>query len=105
MAPQFLFFSVVGMRYYGNHEFNHNDENYIKLEKDQYNIHDQNAIKVLLENRHVGYICTADNIKVKKFMNKNKNLDIELFSSDNNRAVFILSIRENNNKVKTKSQP
>ena len=101
MSSQYLYFSVVGMKYYGNHEFSHNDENSIKLEKDPNNTYDKNAIKVLLEDKHVGYISTEDNQKVKKFMKKYKNLDIELFSSDNHRAVFILSSMSNNTQVKS----
>ncbi len=102
MSSKYLFFSVVGMKYYGNHEFSHNDENDIKLEKDSNNIHDKNAIKVLLEDKHVGYISTEDNIKVKNFMKKNKDLDIELFSSDNHKAVFMLSYMSNNTQVKSR---
>ncbi len=102
MPSHFLFFSVVGMKYHGNHEFSQYDENNIKLEKDPNNIYDKNAIKVLIEDKHVGYISTEDNIKVKKFMKKNKNLDIELFSSDNQRAVFMLNSMSNNIQVKSR---
>ena len=31
------------MKYYGNHEFSHNDENSIKLEKDPNNTYDKNV--------------------------------------------------------------
>jgi len=48
MPSHFLFFSVVGMKYHGNHEFSQYDENNIKLEKDPNNIYDKNAIKVLI---------------------------------------------------------
>ena len=61
MTPATLFFKIVGLQHYGNHEFTHTDENKIIFKKEETNQYDSNAIKVLLENKHVGYISKNDN--------------------------------------------
>ena len=99
-SSQYLFFSVVGMKYYGNHEFCLDDEEHITLKKESNNTHDRNAIKVLVKNNHVAYISSEDNIKVNKFLKKNKkkqkHVDITFFASGEHSAHLCLSIKSNN---------
>jgi hypothetical protein len=106
-SSQYLVFSVVGMKYYGNHEFCLNDEEHITLKKESNNTHDRNAIKVLVKNNHVAYISSEDNIKVNKFLKKNKEeqkqVDIEFFSSSEHRATFMLKGIQSNNQVTIQS--
>jgi hypothetical protein len=48
-------FSVVGMRYNGNHIFSDDDD--ISLEPEDGNQYDQFAVKVIVNNTKVGYVC------------------------------------------------
>lgn len=43
-----------GMRFRGNHKFSKRDT--IKLEKDNKNKEDPNAIKIIVNNKHVAYV-------------------------------------------------
>ena len=90
MTPATLFFKIVGLQHYGNHKFTHTDENKIKFKKEETNQYDSNAIKVLLENKHVGYISKNDNKKVLNFIKIHDTYELELFVSNIHEAVFIL---------------
>ena len=90
MAQSTLFFKIVGLQHYGSHQFTHTDENKIKFKKEETNQYDSNAIKVLLENKHVGYISKNDNKKVLNFMKIHDTYELELFVSNIHEAVFIL---------------
>ena len=90
MAQSTLFFKIVGLQHYGSHQFTHTDENKIKLKKEETNQYDSNAIKVLLENKHVGYISKNDNKKVLNFIKIHDTYELELFVSNIQEAVFIL---------------
>lgn len=56
--------TAVAMCYYGDHKFLTTDN--IILEKEYNNPHDVNAIKVLVDNVHVAYICREDAIKLRQ---------------------------------------
>tara|TARA_B100000745_G_scaffold292277_1_gene232965 strand:- start:428 stop:709 length:282 start_codon:yes stop_codon:yes gene_type:complete len=90
MAQSTLFFKIVGLQHYGSHQFTHTDENKIKFKKEETNQYDSNAIKVLLENKHVGYISKNDNKKVLNFIKIHDTYELELFVSNIQEAVFIL---------------
>lgn len=54
--------AFVGMRYRGGHRFKSDDV--VRLEKDDNNVHDPNAVKVLLKDgkewKHVAYVAAVD---------------------------------------------
>jgi hypothetical protein len=59
--------TVVGMKFRGNHRFSTND--IIFLEKDENNPYDKNAIKVMVDEDHKGFLTKEDAIKVRKIEN------------------------------------
>jgi hypothetical protein len=56
-------FVAVGMRFRGGHVFSEGDE--ITLEKEDDNLHDSNAIKILVQGKHVAYVVRNDAIKLR----------------------------------------
>jgi hypothetical protein len=52
-------FYAVGMRYYGDHVFTMDDD--IRLEKEDDNPHDSNAIKVMVDGVHKAYVSKLEN--------------------------------------------
>jgi hypothetical protein len=52
-------FYSVGMRYYGDHVFTMDDD--IRLEKEDDNPHDSNAIKVMVDGVHKAYVSKIEN--------------------------------------------
>jgi hypothetical protein len=58
----------VGMKYYGDHKFDPHDE--VKLEKEDDNKSDPNAIKVLVKKdgkwEHVAYVARGDALELRK---------------------------------------
>lgn len=57
-------FTVVGMRFYGHHVFRPDDN--ISLEKEDDNPKDRNAIKVIVNDKHVAYVAREDAVKLRK---------------------------------------
>ena len=55
-------FTVVGMRFYGNHEFKNSD--IITLEFEPCNQYDKSAIKVMVDGIHRGYVKKEENHRI-----------------------------------------
>jgi hypothetical protein len=58
-----LGFMAVGMRFRGNHKFSVDDN--ISLELDDNNRVDKNAIKILVDGRHVAFVAAEDALKLR----------------------------------------
>eukprot|EP00667_Euglena_gracilis_P017383 EG_transcript_18300 len=64
------FFSVVGMRFYGDHSFQETDK--VALQKDPENKHDPNAVKVLVGDQHVAFVLAVDCLTVRAVISRPK---------------------------------
>ena len=56
-------FYAVGMRYYGDHVFTIDDA--IRLEKEDNNAYDSNAIKVMVNGVHKAYVSRQENKSIR----------------------------------------
>lgn len=57
-------FTAVGMRFRGGHMFS--DKDHITLQKDDENSHDKNAVKILVDNKHVAYATREDAVRLRR---------------------------------------
>lgn len=68
ITPLELEIFFVGMKYHGNHKFDPHDE--VKLEKEDDNINDSNAVKVLVKKdgewKHVAYVAREYALELRK---------------------------------------
>jgi len=60
-------FIAVGMRFYGNHKFSKSDV--ISLEREDKNSSDKNAIKILVNDKHVAYVSKNYTQKLRNIPN------------------------------------
>ena len=60
-------FVAVGMRFYGNHKFSRSD--IISLEREDENPSDKNAIKVLVNGKHVAYVSKRHTQELRNISN------------------------------------
>lgn len=70
LNPRPFTFMVVGMRYRNNHSFSIGDT--VTLKEEDNNIHDPNAIQVLVNNKHVAYVSREDAPKLRSIGFENK---------------------------------
>lgn len=59
----YVYFTVVGMRFHGNHRFTKEDA--ITLEKEDDNPKDPKAIRVMIDGKKVAYVAREDAIKLR----------------------------------------
>jgi hypothetical protein len=64
-------FTAVGMRFRGNHRFTPNDQ--ITLEADNENPCDSNAVKVMVDGRHVAYASREDCPKLRQAIGRGQS--------------------------------
>lgn len=67
-------FTAVGMRFRGGHVFEAKDN--IEFEPEPDNKFDPNAIKIMVERKHVAYVSKEDTNKIKNFINTNGEVQI-----------------------------
>jgi cobalamin biosynthesis Mg chelatase CobN len=63
----YLNFMVVGMRFHGDHVFTSYDA--IRLEREDDNSYDANAVRVMVNTAQVGYVAREDAIKIRSIEN------------------------------------
>lgn len=63
----FITFTAVGMRFRGGHVFTKDDN--IKFELEPDNNYDPNAIKIMVNNKHVAYVSKENTSQIKNIIN------------------------------------
>jgi len=91
-----LLFTVVGMKYHGNYKFTQGER--VTLVPEDDNTHDSNAVKVLVENRHVAYVAREHTwvvrrlLRINKFHDEESEIRFDKYASDGSCAVFIFEM-------------
>lgn len=74
-------FIAVGMKYRNGHNFSISDSGKISLEREPDNKYDKNAIKIMLNSKHIAYVAKDYNIKMNKILNKYSNINVKFIKS------------------------
>jgi hypothetical protein len=74
-------FTVVGMRFRGNHKFKKSDN--ITLEFDPSNQYDKNAIKVMVDGVHRAYVAKDNNRYIGDLMRRYPKYSVEAHGNKN----------------------
>lgn len=89
MGDDAIRFFVVGMKFHGNHIFTNEDNGKISLEKEDDNPYDNNAIKVLVNKKHVAYVAKEYAAELRKISDL-EHKTVEYQKSFPNSAILTM---------------
>jgi hypothetical protein len=81
-------FTIVGMQYIDKYKFTHDDD--ITFESEPSNKFDSNAVKVLANGNHKGYINKRQSGLIKHILNNTSKYDVILCEQSENSSVIAL---------------